>query len=233
RKEDLGVADADEAEHRGDHQAGHEPAGQERFHGHDVQVLDDERGTVGRGSEIDGVAEREQAGIPQQQIHRQGGDRHDEAVGQQDRLVRRCDVGEADEQRGDQRNVRVRGRRRRSGRGPAGGGGRGVHDRLNSPAGRVTRTRAAMRYSTASSSSGKNVIASVRTTATMNAPASAPSRLPRPPMTTTTNASTSASTPMPSTAPWMGTITAPANPAIRHPMAKASTYTLCTLMPRA
>src|SRR4026207_2053144 len=59
-----------------------------------------------------------------------------------------------------------------------------------------------------------------RTRPTMRAPIKAPSRLPRPPMTTTTKARISASTPMPSTAPCWGTMTAPARPAVEQPRAK-------------
>ena len=57
RKKDLRVADADEAEDHGDQQPGQHPTGQERLHGRQMQVLDDERGRVGRSAKIDGVAE--------------------------------------------------------------------------------------------------------------------------------------------------------------------------------
>ncbi len=42
-------------------------------------------------------------------------------------------------------------------------------------------------------------------------------------MTTTMNESTSASTPMPSTADWLGTMIAPPSPAMKQPSVKAST----------
>src|SRR5213083_1931988 len=67
----------------------------------------------------------------------------------------------------------------------------------------------------------------------MRAPTSAPSRLPSPPITTTTNARMSASTPMPSTAPEIGMSTAPPSPAMRQPRVKACTYTRLTLIPSA
>ena len=57
----------------------------------------------------------------------------------------------------------------------------------------------------------------------MRAPISAPSRLPSPPMTTTTKARISASTPMPSTAALLGTMTAPPRPAMKQPRVKACT----------
>jgi hypothetical protein len=52
-------------------------------------------------------------------------------------------------------------------------------------------------------------------------------------MTTTMNESTSASTPMPSTADWLGTMMAPPRPAMKQPSVKASTYTRLTFTPRA
>src|SRR5499427_10509226 len=58
----------------------------------------------------------------------------------------------------------------------------------------------------------------VRTKLTISAPTSAPCRLPSPPMTTTTKARRSASTPMPSTAAWLGTMMAPPSPAMKQPI---------------
>src|SRR5262249_58229357 len=55
------------------------------------------------------------------------------------------------------------------------------------------------------------------------APKKAPPGLPSPPMTTTTNARISASTPMPSTAACAGTTTAPPRPAMKQPSANAWT----------
>ena len=63
----------------------------------------------------------------------------------------------------------------------------------------------------------------VRTKLTISAPTSAPCRLPSPPITTTTKASTSASMPMPSTAAWLGTMMAPPSPAMKQPIANAET----------
>src|SRR6266545_2659838 len=59
-----------------------------------------------------------------------------------------------------------------------------------------------------------------RTVPTINAPTSAPSRLPRPPVTTTMKERTSASTPIPSTADWLGTMMAPPSPAMKQPIEK-------------
>src|SRR5206468_3516507 len=71
--------------------------------------------------------------------------------------------------------------------------GDGAHAvRPNSPAGRTRSTTTAIRYSTASSTSGNTETPNSRTIPTIRAPTSAPSRLPRPPTTTTTKASTSA-----------------------------------------
>ena len=63
----------------------------------------------------------------------------------------------------------------------------------------------------------------VRTKLTTRAPISAPLRLPSPPITTTTKATTSASTPMPSTAAWVGTTIAPPSPAMKQPIPNADT----------
>src|SRR5437870_3215707 len=171
---------------------------------------------------VGGVAEREEPRVAEEQVEAERADRHHEAIGEQDRRVGRHDPGDDEQEHGDRhgpaedapdrsRFARDRGR----------GYGRRAHGRPNSPAGRTSRTIAAMRYSTASSISGNHVIPASRTTPTRSAPTSAPSRLPSPPTTTTMNARTTASIPMPSTADWPGTMMAPPSPAMKQPSVNA------------
>src|SRR5262249_18019023 len=196
---------------------------QEHLHRLDLEVLDDEGHRVGADPEVRGVPERQEAGVAEEQVEAEGGDGEDQPVGQEHRLVR----GHHEGQDGEHGEDGHRPPRRAARRPPR------AHARPNSPAGRMRRTMAAIRYSTASSISGKNVIPNSRTMPTRRAPTSAPSRLPRPPITTTTKARISASTPMPSTAPCCGTTTAPPRPAMKQPRLNAWTYTRLPLPPRA
>src|SRR5690242_12435325 len=163
------------------------------------------------------MAKGKQACVTEQQIEPERCDRIDQSVGEQLRLI------DVDESR--QRHERNEHRDRAGDDQPCRGSGAVLHRHAlpNRPVGFISRTRAAIRYRTASSISGKNWMPAVRTKLTMSAPINAPSRLPSPPMTTTTNARISASTPMPSTAACAGTTTAPPRPAMKQPSANAWT----------
>src|SRR4249919_3790074 len=176
------------------------------------------------------MAKGKQACVTKQQIEPERRDRIDQSVGEQLQLI---DVGKSRQHHEHNEN-----RDRADGDQPCrGSGARGVvlhrYGLPNRPVGLISRTRAAIRYRAASSISGKNWMPAVRTKLTMSAPINAPSRLPSPPMTTTTNARISASTPMPSTAACAGTTTAPPRPAIKQPSANACTYTHFTFKPSA
>src|SRR5216684_484867 len=219
-EENLRVAHANIAQQRRRDCDHRNPDQDVELHGMRAEVLDHEGNGVGADAEIGGMAEREQAGVAEQQVESERGDRRDQAVDQKLHLI---GVDEARQQEQQQQD-----RRRRGGELEHGAIARsfeiGLHHAVpNRPVGLTSSTRAAMRYSTASSSSGKNWIPAVRTKLTTRAPTSAPFRLPSPPITTTTKAMTKASTPMPRTAAWVGTTIAPPRPAMKQPIVKAST----------
>ena len=82
------------------------------------------------------MAEGQEAGIAQQQVEAQRGDREDEPVGEQHRLVRGRQEGQGDEER-------YRGKADTEQ--AAGPGAEGTHARPKRPAGRTRSTTAAMR----------------------------------------------------------------------------------------
>src|SRR2546422_1455178 len=162
------------------------------------------RHCVGARAEVGGMPEREQPGVAEQEIEPERGDRERQAVGEELGLIRARDHGH-------------QGKNDQDGNGE-------LHVFLpNRPVGRMRSTMAAIRYSAASSNSSQNWMVIVLRALTISAPTRAPSRLPRPPITTTTNAITSTSTPMPSTAAWLGTTMAPPSPAMKQPRPKART----------
>src|SRR5262249_2033300 len=219
-KEDARVADAGVSEERGHHDGCGDGAGDEQLHRFDLPVPDHERHCIGANAEVRGVAEGEEAGVAQEEIETESGDGHDQAVGEQDGLIRVYDPGEKNEQHQD----RDCPGHRLHWRAPVGRSGHGAHAFFpKSPAGRTSSTIAAMRYSTASSISGNKLTPISRMVPTSSAPTKAPTRPPRPPATTTMNERTSASPPIPSTADWLGTMMAPPSPAMKQPMVKAST----------
>src|SRR5262249_40403557 len=195
------------AEQRRHDRNGRNPDQDVEFHRKRAKILHHERNGVGADAEIGGMAERQQTGVAEQQVESERGDRRDQTVGEEPHLIDpdaawrerqqeqdyRCRAGEP-EQRAIARRVCLH------------------HAVPNKPVGRTSSTPAAIRYSTASSSSGKNWMPAVRTKLTTTAPIRAPLRLPRPPITTTTKAMTSASTPIPSTAACVGTTIAPPSP---------------------
>src|SRR6266446_3420794 len=130
----------------GDDPRSDDRAEEEQFHRPDLEVLDHQRDDVGAHPEVRGVAEREEPRVAEEQVEAERRDRHDEAIGQQNRRVRRDDPGDDEQEDGDRHGpahdvadqralVRDRGR----------GHGSCAHGRPKSPAGRISRTIAAMR----------------------------------------------------------------------------------------
>ena len=102
-EEDLGVADTEQPEERGHRPRGQDAAQEKGFHGLELEVFDDERHRVGAHAEVRGVAEGQQAGVAQQQVEAERGDRQDQAVGEQHGLVRRHHERQDDQREQDRR----------------------------------------------------------------------------------------------------------------------------------
>src|SRR5881409_3289815 len=145
-EEDARVPYTHEPEHRGDDDRADDRPEKEQLHRADPEVLDHQRDDVGAHPEIRGMAEREESRVSEKQVEAERRDRHDQPVREQDRRVLRDDPRHDEQDHGDRKGpaedvtersglARVRGR----------GHGRRAHGRPNSPAGRTSRTIAAMR----------------------------------------------------------------------------------------
>src|SRR6266487_3898321 len=193
-----------------------------------MQVLDHKGHRIGSDPEVGRMTKRQQSRIAQEQIKPEGRNRHDQTVRQYERLIGIGQIRYAQQQHGDGCHSEEEAERFQR----ADSNVSASHRAPKRPVGRTRRTTAAMRYSTASSISGKNMMPTVRSTPTMSAPTRAPRRLPSPPTTTTTKARMRASVPIPSTAACPGTMMAPPRPAMVQPRANACTYTFFTLTPK-
>src|SRR5271165_1677345 len=143
----------------------------------DAEPLQQKSDCVRAEPEIGRVAERQQSGVTEQQIEAERRDRHDQAISQQLRLVEPEELGHRGQHKEDDRTPDIRPKPRIELRQRD---RRGLHHAVpNNPVGLAISTTAAIRYRTASSTSGKNWIPAVRTKLTISAPTRAPLRLPR------------------------------------------------------
>src|SRR5262249_45181735 len=158
-----------------------------------------------------GMAERQQAGVAEQQIEAERGDRRDQAIGQKLHLIG------IDERR--QQNKHEQDRRRRRGELAR----RAVPRRLqirfhhavpNKPVGRTSTARGAIKEPTASPGGGKSWLPGEPTKLTTRPPRSAPWRPPTPPTPPTTRGTPTAPPPMPSRPAGVATRLAPPRPAM-------------------
>src|SRR5262249_44525789 len=174
------------------------------LHRMNAGIAQQKRDRIGADAEKGGMTKRQQPGIAEQQIEAERGDGGDQSISQELRLIE-ADVGR--QQRQQHEHDGGGGEQQQFGPILGVAQGDGCHHAVpNGRGGWPRSTRPAMRERRATPISGKNWSPAVRTKLTTSAPTSAPCRLPTPPITTTTKASISASTPMPSTAAWLGTM---------------------------
>src|SRR5262249_4478135 len=86
-EEDARVADANIAEQHRSQRDDREADREIELHGMDIEVPQQERDRVGADAEEGGMAERQEAGITEQEIEAERGDGCDQAVGQELRLI--------------------------------------------------------------------------------------------------------------------------------------------------
>src|SRR5205809_4313040 len=141
-EEDARVEHAGVTEDSGEEHGGRDGAEQVQLHGDDAEVLHHQRDRVGADAEVRGVSEREQPGVAQQQAEPDGRARHHQAVGEQDRLVLLGHPRQDQQYRQNRRRI-PQPPYRRAGRDDD--RGHSAHARPNSPAGRTSRTAAAIR----------------------------------------------------------------------------------------
>src|SRR5262249_5379466 len=195
------------------------------------QVALNERGRITADAEPGAVAERDQPGIADAQVQSHGGDRQDDhgrrgvggepAQAHQERQHDERDRGE--EQR---LQLRVRASLRAhvsnfSMRSPS------------SPRGRNSSTRNISTYIEASPAAGTKWMVTPRTTPTSSAEMTTPQKLPRPPITTTTNATVMTSAPMAGCTIVIGANSAPPKAAMPTPSITIAVMYGCRRMPSA
>src|SRR5690606_18035650 len=165
-------------------------------------------GDVGGDAEERGVAERDQTAHPHQCPQAGGEQPPHQAAGEQGEL----------ERVGDQRDEGQAGQRHQRGYcGPAAGHGSALPA---IPCGRIASTTTTRAIMVKPANAGNSALPSASTRPTSRLAANAPWRLPGPPSTTITSASTSTSNSWPIAAPRMGAPSPAASPASRPERAK-------------
>src|SRR6266478_5805263 len=180
---------------------------------------------VGAQAEVGGVAEREEARVPVEEVEPDGEEAVDEDLGRE-RLVR----NEEGEHREEEQECQ-------DGMGADPGGEPRPHSRSpaspSSPLGRTSKTTAMTTNTMISESLGATKVVRPTTSPIMRPANTAPARLPMPPTTTTTNASITTVTPISACTPRIGPASTPARPARRAPIPNTSRRMRPRSMPSA
>src|SRR2546425_668791 len=180
---------------------------------------------VGAQPKVRGVAEREEARVPVEEVEPDGEEAVDEDLGRE-RLVR----NQEGEHRKEEQECQ-------DGMGADPGGEPRRHSRRpaspSSPLGRTSKTTAMTMNTMISESLGAIKVVRPTTSPIMRPANTAPARLPMPPTTTTTNASITTVTPISAYTPRIGPASTPARPARRVPIPNTSRRMRPRSMPSA
>src|SRR5712692_1817792 len=137
------MAYADISEERRDQRRRRQPDQDVKLHGMDAEITHYEGDRVGAEAEVGGVAEREHAGIAEQEIESERRDGHDQAIGEQLCLI---STDEMRQRQQDERNRDAADKLSEDGSLARQADDGGFHHALpNTPLGRTSSTKAAIR----------------------------------------------------------------------------------------